>query len=343
MQPIFYIRNQGRKKAFSIETSIFIDNGKKIAIKKSSHKDSISHIMNMANTYTKTKEIFESSNNISLVPIKKIDDETVSFDYIEGRSAERLLIDRIINGDSKGLAETVSVVIDFIESIPSVTKNPTKSDKYTSVFGNNYNYECECINPGIIDLNFDNFIINKNNIWNMFDYEWCFDFEIPKEYLIQRVLFWFFVMRYSNISLLSGNKIKIIEIGEGIYVPEIIYNKYKSSFATMQQLIEAEWSFQKYTQIAPPIIGVHGNKLNVSLYKEPLEMSADRLDEILKKQNILNDYESTKLEYKNIKTEMDVLANNHNAVVQELENIKSSRSYRYITKLKKIKNKLFNN
>ncbi len=148
----------------------------------------------MLTTSIELNNIIEDIDDFRLVNAKKIKDGMVSFNYIDGKNAERMMVELLARGDHLELISHIDKVISLINQLPSTKLNPTKNKKFVNVFGNTYNTNQDCLSLGILDLNFDNFIIDKAGLWNLIDYEWKFEFALPKKLLIQRMLFWFFII-----------------------------------------------------------------------------------------------------------------------------------------------------
>lgn len=64
------------------------------------------------------------------------------------------------------------------------------NQEFEKIFGNvDKSKEYLCLKQGILDFNLGNLIINSKGKVYFFDYEWCFNFPIPKDFILFRALF----------------------------------------------------------------------------------------------------------------------------------------------------------
>lgn len=179
---IFCKYNNNRNPKFQTRTSIIIDGDRKYIEKKAVNESGINHIKKFEDDYELSKKIYA---NLWFVPPIVCDDK-VEYPYIEGTP-----IEEIYKGDDNNSEEIISFTKEIIEKYikPSedIETKYIKYDEFLEFFGDVDCSEEICIKPCNIDMIFDNIVIAKG-VPVVYDYEWVFDFPIPKDYVIYRIL-----------------------------------------------------------------------------------------------------------------------------------------------------------
>lgn len=178
---IFSKFSKSRKKEFNIRTTIFENSQGKLKVEKKGDKYSKSTIQKLVETYN---EINKISKKFTVVPAKLIDEYTVEFPFIDGPT----LHEKAISAKSK--EEFDSVISKYIELLDSIPIEKIQLDKeFEKIFGEiDKEREYLCIKKGILDLNLGNLIVDSKGKVHFFDYEWCYPFPIPKDFVLFRVL-----------------------------------------------------------------------------------------------------------------------------------------------------------
>lgn len=331
-QPVFFLSNTDRKDEFLIETRIWNKDGAFYAEKKAVTDEAQKHLERMFNTYTALSGVKKLSNVISIVAPAKSPQGNLIFDFIEGISAERVLLEKVLLEDKKGAYYIIDKLFSLIDALPSAKVNPNSNPEYVKVFGKTFNKIQDCTTLGIIDLNLNNVIIDKNNQWHLYDYEWAFDFPIPKQLLRLRFL-WYFVYRHREILRYHAQRIDSICINKNIYMPKFLYERYKEVFKDFDDLRLAESGFQYYLTgkedgkltafkdgefavetASPPVVGIESS-INKATEKIAAQLRAER------QQRAAAEKQKAALE-------------------QKLNAITSSKTYRLASRLASLKNKM---
>lgn len=175
-----------RNDGLNISTEIISDNGAKRVIKKACDKASESHIAHIYSSYLKLDELFQGSF-LSVNKCRRIDNKTVEFEFIDGKSLD-VLMDEILRGkDIEGFYKLLNVYLENIRKIYS------------------QGYACDLD----VDLIFQNIIINDGK-WNVIDYEWTLEKKLPVDYLIYRAIRYYYYQSdvcrrtFPNVSSLYG-------------------------------------------------------------------------------------------------------------------------------------------
>ncbi len=181
-----------RKKEYSIRTTIFQDSKGNLKAEKKGDKHSKDIIKGFVDSY---KRIDGISKEFSVVPVKQVDEYTIEFPFIQGPTLHELAV----TAKNKEIFDAViSRYIRLLDSIP--TKTTILDKDFEKNFGKiNKKKEYLCLKEGILDFNLANLIVDNNDKVHFIDYEWCYTFSIPKDYILFRALF----VLYLNTSLKS--------------------------------------------------------------------------------------------------------------------------------------------
>lgn len=326
-QPVFYTASVSRSQNFAAETYIYKSGSTLYAVKKALHKEAVPHLEKMFSTYKLLSKYAKVQEMVTIAEPQKTRDG-IRFDYIHGESAERYLIEAVLEPNAGKVKEYVDYLISVVNSLPNIRTNPAQNKDYVNVFGNTFSETAECLTIGLIDLNLDNFIVDKNKKWHLFDYEWAFDFPVPKHLVIQR-FFWWFIIRYQESFRYHFDKIECVSLRSNLYVPNVMFDLYKKYFENMDELLEAEKYFQSYVSGQSPTANI---KPGLEFYKDALNEQTPfvGLDRILRHEKRASDLKkhAQKLELKNARLE------------NELRRIHRSRSYRALRKVSRARKKL---
>lgn len=189
MKKIFSKFNRKNKLKFQTETSIFIENGKKFAIKKPLTAEAKEHINNIYSNYLLLKESFSDVKNVKVVDAKLLEDSSIIFEYVEGQGLDKVLSNLVVKKNKKQVFEFFLAYLEFIKKLsPVFITNFEIDPKYKEVFGDFKIENIECSNVYNIDLIFDNIIVQDGNNYCIIDYEWVFHQTMPINYILYRTI-----------------------------------------------------------------------------------------------------------------------------------------------------------
>lgn len=174
-----------RNEAFRIRTDIVEDaQGKRVVKKYPMHEKAISHIHRVYDMYQQ----LEKKNNNPSVRYNSCAENgnAVEFEYIEGENLDKFLHGLFLKGDEKKIRGTIREVVAFIKSMSDAVF--TETNAFKKVFGTCPLEGVPAIAGADIDLIFSN-IICRDDKWDIIDYEWSFDFPIPVNYILYRILY----------------------------------------------------------------------------------------------------------------------------------------------------------
>lgn len=211
-----------RKKEYSIRTTIFQDSKGNLKAEKKGDKHSKDIIKGFVDSY---KRIDGISKKFSVVPVKQVDEYTIEFPFIQGLTLHELAV----TAKNKEIFDAViSRYIRLLDSIP--TETTTLDEKCEQMFGKiDKKKKYLCLKEGILDFNLGNLIVDENDKIHFIDYEWCYDFPIPRDFVLFRAL----LVLYTNTSLKS------------FYTIEEIFKKYLEEKDDIKQYYRWEEYFSK--------------------------------------------------------------------------------------------------
>lgn len=174
--------NRQRKKEFRTGTYIQEHNGKKKVVKKALNIEAQEHIAHMKQNEKIWKNILP---NISCVEGSFINGD-YEVPYIEGISLEAYFYKYRNNGEL--FVDLVKKIIGDYFVPGSKTISFYKTDEFVAIFGEDCPDDAKCLPVSNIDITLSNVkLLDSGEVVN-FDYEWVFDFPIPYEYIIWRML-----------------------------------------------------------------------------------------------------------------------------------------------------------
>lgn len=322
--PIFFIQKTNRRDKFLIETRIWDRNGKKSVEKKAANPVSEKHIMQMLDTYELLCDQKGLCEDIQIVVPKKVSEKVVSFEFVEGISAERKLLEYVLDADEKSAKKIIDKVLGLIDTLPEIKTNPINDKGYVDTFGKSFNQTQVCTSFGLIDLNLDNLIIDQSGKWHLYDYEWAFNFPVPKNLLKARIL-WFFLTRHQETFKYHGKRLNGLLVGGKLRMPSWMYKQYKDIVEHFDKLVISESAFQYYTSNTPN--------------SDEAVFDSSTLEEL---PEIRYGLEATISEHaqsaaNKVRIVLDEVRRENKALETELNQILNSKSYKLALKIAKIK------
>jgi len=220
---IVYVKlNSKRKAEFQLMTVFEQVNGIMHVCKKIMHPDAEKFLKSFLSKY----KILSNYKNLPFIPVEPIfKNDKIYFPFLQGKTL-KWKMEMAIRRKSLDMANKIIRMYKnkILDKLPE--GEPCNSKEFINIFGESLLSEREWIKPGILDLNFDNFILYRNNVY-LIDYEWMWDFSIPKEYILFRAV----------VNILYDLKSKGLDISS-------LYSKYKDLLEE-EKYLKAEFHFQK--------------------------------------------------------------------------------------------------
>lgn len=191
MEVVFAKFNRERLPRFQTVTKIVkLDDGSQIAIKEALSEEAKEHIQGMIDFYNLLNSKYP---HIKLVEPTFLSEGSISFPIAKGASLEQLLKNALEKNDKE---EFFSLLRRFIEYVDSFVNHrqiefiPCKDFKH--ILGNwRINELQDVIDVASFDIIFSNLFLEENNIVQI-DYEWVFNFPIPRDLIVSRSIIMFF-------------------------------------------------------------------------------------------------------------------------------------------------------
>ena len=176
-----------RDEAFRIRTEIVRKaDGTKVVRKVPYGEKAKAHVEKIKHWEEALREQYEpagvSVNRCTLT------DKGAEFEFLKGETLESVLDDYLEKDDFEGFIEEIKKYIAKLEQIVSPKANN-------------------------VDLIFSNIILNNDGKWNVIDYEWTFEAEVPLRFIIHRAIYLYCEQRKQN-SLQCQDICRILGITE---------------------------------------------------------------------------------------------------------------------------------
>ena len=190
MEKILFVKySNERDKRFAIRTELRVDeHGEKRIYKFPFEEAGSKHVQNIYKYYNQLSDRY-SDSGISINKCVSIEDG-IEFEYIEGMTLQEKFDELIENKEYSQIERLIDEVVRRISV--GAYNDFVMTDEFIEVFGE-YPELLEqkgmkSANITDIDMILSNYIVNEN--WTLIDYEWTFDFPVPNNFVIYRMLFY---------------------------------------------------------------------------------------------------------------------------------------------------------
>ncbi|MDO4523096.1 MAG: glycosyltransferase [Eubacteriales bacterium] len=216
-----------RAQQFAIRTDILEQKDGRHVRKSPCSEDGRAHVQRIAKWYEKLNNIYKDTP-ISMNRVHA-DDDGVEVEFLSGHTLEEELDQTLATGDVAGVTKKL---LDYIEIVRKVgSAQPfSVTPEFMEVFGS------ADLPQGMtsalvtdIDLVVSNAVIQDDG-WTLIDYEWTFEFPVPVNYVIYRILYFYVYGNSSRAALYAEN----------------LYEKAGLTTAEVKEYWEMEEHFQQY-------------------------------------------------------------------------------------------------
>lgn len=215
----YYTNTPGRKEKYQINTYLEKKDDAYAFYKEASSDESIEHINKIYDNYAKLSTIFEDSK-IKIVKADKVSERKLAFKLVPGVTLERKLFEFLV---TQNFEQADKIISDYIKAVELLPGKET-TDQF------------------LVDLNFDNIIVDKKGTWHFIDYEWLLDKKVDKKVIVQRSLF-YFINRHSDAFTYLLKRGGYLRIANGWYFPSVLYEKYFQYFESNDNFVQHEIKF----------------------------------------------------------------------------------------------------
>ena len=199
---IFVKYSNERSEAFAIRTDIYqMDSQKKVKKSPCSEKAEI-HVRNIYRWFRELEKLYAESG-LKINQCERID-SSVEMEYLEGQTLEEILDGYVARKEYDKLEECLETYLSILTKAAQDEFRPT--EEFRKVFGpvpELTHMKSAAVTD--IDMVLNNVIVCQG--WNLIDYEWTFDFPIPVEYVVYRVLHYYFETTGARNEILRERKI----------------------------------------------------------------------------------------------------------------------------------------
>ena len=245
-----------RKEEFQIETGIYHSDNERYVVKRGLNEKSKPHVMKMFDIY----EEYNSKGITNLNKCEKYGDEGLRFEFLKGESLNNSLVNAVMKRDKSLCKKLINEYKNVVNNITDKlgTEEFDNNEQFASVFGDAKELVgTEACKDIVFDLIFENLIDNKGQ-YSVIDYEWCFDFAVPVEFIMFRAMWGF----YSTHGRLMDGFMTLEEIMDIAGIQEDraeIYKRLNNNF------IEYVYGKESYQSILSAYKKINADILNSSI------------------------------------------------------------------------------
>ena len=246
-----------RKEEFQIETGIYHSDNERYVVKRGLNEKSKPHVMKMFDIY----EEYNSKGITNLNKCEKYGDEGLRFEFLKGESLNNSLVNAVMKRDKSLCKKLINEYKNVVNNITDKlgTEEFDNNEQFASVFGDAKELVgTEACKDIVFDLIFENLIDNKGQ-YSVIDYEWCFDFAVPVEFIMFRAMWGF----YSTHGRLMDGFMTLEEIMDIAGIQEDraeIYKRLNNNF------IEYVYGKESYQSILSAYKKINADILNSVSY-----------------------------------------------------------------------------
>lgn len=209
-----------RAEAFSMVTKIKKENDCNVVVKAPGTAQATEHITRLLDNYKILTQAYQGKN-ISFVKANALDNE-VELEFVKGESFDKH-IDFLLN--SNKIDEALTLISKYFDELLIENGAFKVSDDFTNMFGmQTVELQDAAVKNIDIDALFSN-VLYVDSKWISYDYEWLCRFDIPKKFVIYRILRYFLIAPMH--SQLRDELFNVFDIDENM-IP--VYEDMESHF-----------------------------------------------------------------------------------------------------------------
>ena len=201
-----------RDETFRIRTEIVKKkDGTKVVRKVPYGEKAISHVKRMKHWEEVLRKQYEPED----VSVNRctLNEKGAEFEFLKGETLEDVLNDYLQKNDFAGFIGEIKAYADKLEKILK-PEAFVAGDQFKEIFGDiSFDTPQTAASVNNIDLIFPNIILIDGK-WNVIDYEWTFDFQIPLKFIIHRAIALYCTQKKQN-NLQSADICRMLGITEG--------------------------------------------------------------------------------------------------------------------------------
>jgi hypothetical protein len=249
--PLLTKQNPLRKPEYRLHTVIYKQNGRIYVKKYLDDARARRHLLNLPINIVRLEQ---NSKSIHFSKIISVTKTNIVSEYINLPSLERLIERAITDRNFSSTYDYVNLINKVLDSISCVRANPYDNESFSEYFDPIEKYFSEekipCLKIAVIDLNYDNILLGKNDQLYMLDREWVFDFPISRRYVAFRSLFYLSQKLQSLIATFCCSDFPSYEVVDKLLIPIKWFDIFGFSQTEVKQYLYYENQFQNIIQLA---------------------------------------------------------------------------------------------
>jgi len=175
-----------RSSQFAIRTSIVRDGGCMWVEKSPMTQEAYAHVEELVSSYDALCRIY-GGTRVRPCPVT-VENGVAKFEFLEGESFHEKLGSLIAEKDEEGILALCKEFVSIVRS--GRVEKFRKTPEFVRIFGDVALPDGLTAMPfSNVDWIFENLIEKENGDIVLIDYEWCFDFPVPLEYVLYRSLY----------------------------------------------------------------------------------------------------------------------------------------------------------
>lgn len=194
MELLYAKYNRHRLTPFQLETSLWQDQTRKFALKKALCPDAIPHLQRLREQVDPIRQSLHG-DRLRLPEVTFLDEQTLRFDFVEGRSLDALLFSAFLAQDKVRFLGIIADYQALLQNTFTTVPTPVFTPAMQQVFGLSSPAELDglgpFLTPALVDLVFENIIMNDECCY-LIDHEWVFEGCLPVAFVLFRSLFYFY-------------------------------------------------------------------------------------------------------------------------------------------------------
>ena len=200
-----------RARQFAIRTDILVDETKHFSVsKKNLYPEGRAHIESIFKWYEALTAQYSDTNLV--MNRCTLDDSGVSLEYLSLYTLEHKLTQLLQANNIEKFEELLFLYLAEVKKVKSQVPF-VLTDAFVEVFGHEeFQQDMRCAQVTDIDMVLNNVIIGEK--WTIIDYEWTFDFPIPINFVVYRILHYLIYTSPFKDKLLSLKLMEKAEISE---------------------------------------------------------------------------------------------------------------------------------
>ena len=195
MDKLIYTKySTDRDKSFAIRTDrLRADGGEEIINKVALYDEGVSHLEHMVLMAKKLQDRYSDKIKIAA---STLNGKVLTNEFVAGEPFYNSFEETLEEGDKEAVKATLSDYRDMIYYSDNGEKDFAQTSEFKEVFGDYDSLEGQGLLAAEvtdIDMILENIIVADDGTWQLIDYEWTYDFPIPREYVLYRTLMYLYV------------------------------------------------------------------------------------------------------------------------------------------------------